>query len=56
MRTKKPKWAKALTKRELQHVAEAGPTGRASLRVAKANANNPHCLECRCIARKAGLA
>jgi hypothetical protein len=52
---KKPKWARKLTKKDLQHVADAGPTGRPSLRVAKLNANNPHCFDCRHLARKAGL-
>jgi hypothetical protein len=44
---KKSKWAKALTKKDLQHIADVSATGRASLRVAKQNANNPHCIECR---------
>jgi hypothetical protein len=44
---KKPKWAKALTKKDLKHVAEVSGTGRASLRVAKQNANNEMCVECR---------
>ena len=46
---KKPKWARALTKKDLQHVADAGNTGRASFRVAALNANNPDCLQCRLI-------
>jgi hypothetical protein len=50
---KKPKWAKKLTKKELQHVKDAGPEGcRPLLRVAKANANNPHCFDCRIIGAK----
>jgi hypothetical protein len=44
---KKPKWAKGLTKKDLQHVADASATGRASLRVAKENRHNPMCVECR---------
>lgn len=52
---KKPKWAKKLNKKDLQHIADASFTGRPSLRVLKANANNPHCLECRIIAIKAGV-
>lgn len=46
---KKPKWAKSLSAREIKHVAESSATGKASLRVAKLNAENPHCVECRCI-------
>ena len=49
---KKAKWAKGLTKKELQHVADAGNTGRPSLRVALANKDNPLCSECRYIGRK----
>jgi hypothetical protein len=49
---KKPKWAKGLTVKELRHVADAGNSGRASLRVALANKDNPHCLECRLIGAK----
>jgi hypothetical protein len=44
---KKPKWAKGLTARDLKHVADVSSTGRPSLRVAKENANNPFCVECR---------
>lgn len=55
MKTRKPKWAKKLNKHDLQHIADSGDTGRPSLRLLKLNANNPHCLECRCIATKAGV-
>lgn len=44
---KKPKWTTGLTAKDLKHIAEASATGKASLRVAKANANNPHCVQCR---------
>lgn len=44
---KKPKWAKSLKVKDLQHVAEVSATGRASLRVAKANAKNALCVQCR---------
>ena len=44
---KKPKWAKGLTSKDLKHIAEVSATGRASLRVAKDNANNDMCMECR---------
>lgn len=47
---KKPKWAKCLDKKSLQHIANVSPTGRASLRVAKENRNNELCFECRHIA------
>lgn len=46
---KKPKWAKGLSKRDLQHIADTSATGKVSLRVAKQNADNPHCVQCRCI-------
>ncbi len=46
---KKPKWAKSLTKKDLKHIADVSATGKASLRVAKENSDNPHCVECRCI-------
>jgi len=49
---KKPKWVKGLTKKELQHVADAGNTGSPSLRVAVANKDNLHCSECRYIGSK----
>jgi hypothetical protein len=49
---KKPKWAKKLTVKEIKHIADTSNTGRASLRVIKINANNPHCTECRYIANK----
>lgn len=55
MTKRKPKWARKLNKRDLQHIADSSATGRPSLRVLQANANNPDCLECRCIARKAGI-
>ncbi|MGJ0509078.1 MAG: hypothetical protein ACR652_18545 [Methylocystis sp.] len=55
MATKKPKWARKLNKRDLQHIADAGPTGRPALWILKENANNPLCVECRCIAIKAGV-
>lgn len=44
---KKPSWAKGLRVKELKHIAEVSSTGRASLRVAKENVNNEHCVECR---------
>jgi len=44
---KKPKWAKGLTVKDLKHVAEVSSTGKSSLRVAKENSNNPHCVHCR---------
>jgi len=44
---KKHKWAKCLTVKDLKHIAEASCTGKASLRVAKRNANNPNCVLCR---------
>lgn len=47
MRTKKPKWAKALTVKQLKHIADSSATGRASLRAATLNANNDMCLECK---------
>lgn len=53
---KKPKWAKSLSKKDLKHIADVSPTGRPSLRVAKENANNPLCLECRCIGTSLKLA
>lgn len=46
---KKPKWARGLKKADLQHVADVSATGRASLRVAKQNADNANCVQCRCI-------
>lgn len=52
---KKPKWAKKLNKKDLQHIADTSSTGRANLRTIKMNANNPLCVECRCIANKIGL-
>jgi hypothetical protein len=52
---KKPKWAKSLDKKMLQHVKDVSETGRASLRVAKENADNPHCLECRCVGTRLRL-
>lgn len=55
MKTRKPKWAKKLNKKDLAHIAEAGPTGKPALWILKANANNDMCHECRHIARKAGL-
>lgn len=56
MKKRKPKWAKSLSKGQLQHVADASPTGRPSLRTAKENHNNEHCLECRCIGTSLFLA
>lgn len=56
MKTKKPKWAKSLSKKDLQHIASASQTGRASLRVAFENSDNPHCLQCRCIGNSLKLA
>lgn len=53
---KKPKWAKSLSKNDLQHIADVGNTGRPSLRVAKMNANNEHCVQCRCIGTSLKLA
>jgi hypothetical protein len=44
---RKPKWARGLTKRDLQHIADVSATGKVSLRVAKMNAKNELCLECR---------
>jgi hypothetical protein len=55
MKSKKPKWAKALNKKELQHVVDAGPGGRALLRTVKTNAQNELCIDCRIIARKVGV-
>lgn len=61
MATKKPKWAKKLTVRELRHVAEGSATGRATLHSLKANLEGQAttgvvCWECRTIAAKIGLA
>ena len=44
---KKPKWAKSLTVKDLKHIAEASATGKASLSVAKLNANNELCVHCK---------
>lgn len=46
---KKPKWARGLSVKDLKHVAEVSATGKASLRVAKENANNKECIHCRYI-------
>lgn len=56
MRVKKPKWAKPLNKKDLQHIADVSANGKATLRVAKENANNELCVECRCIGTKLKLA
>lgn len=53
---KKPKWAKKLSRKDLKHIADVSPTGKPSLRVAKQNADNPHCCECRCIGTTLKLA
>lgn len=58
--SKKPKWAKKLTAKELRHVAEGSAAGRATLRSLKANlegqaASGVVCFECRSIAAKLGL-
>lgn len=44
---RKPKWARGLKKRDLEHIADVSSTGKVSLRVAKENANNELCVECR---------
>jgi hypothetical protein len=54
---KKPKWARALTVKEIRHLAEGSATGRASMRSLKANLEGQQkagitCLECRHIANK----
>ena len=43
----KPKWTKGLSSKDLKHIAEVSETGKVSLRVAKLNANNSLCIECR---------
>lgn len=55
MRSKKPKWARKLNKKDLKHIADVSASGRASLRALKLNANNQMCIECRMIASKAGV-
>lgn len=57
MPSKKPKWAKALTKKELDHLAAWSSTGKPSLRSLKVNLeaqkkNGIECRDCRDIAHK----
>ncbi|GIK74356.1 MAG: hypothetical protein BroJett021_33440 [Chloroflexota bacterium] len=57
----KAKWMKALTKKELQHLAESGSTGRPTIRELKANLEGQRklkirCFDCEAIARKLSIA
>lgn len=57
----KSKWMKALTKKELRHLAENGSAGRPTIRELKANLEgqrklNIRCFECEAIARKLSIA
>ena len=55
------KWARKLTKRELDHLAEGSATGRPTVKSLKANLDgqlslNIQCRECESIARKLSIA
>lgn len=57
----KAKWMKALTKKDLRHLAENSSAGRPTIRELKANLEgqrklNIRCFECEAIARKLSIA
>ncbi len=58
--TRKPKWARRLTAKDLRHIVATNSTGKPSLRALRENvmaqrAEGIECLECLYIANKLGI-